>query len=141
VRDDVKARSPLLVVLGLRNTPSARRPLRRNVFGQRDGSVARIYELAPLLVRRCPAKPRLGGLQDVEGSVPHPRYTGDLISLPFAVASGFVPFPGARVLLLLDPTVFYVAGYVSVLSRGCKRHATMFGTSGAGAAALPRSCA
>lgn len=81
-------------------------------------AVARVYELAPLLVRGCPTKPPLGVLQGVEGSVPDPGHAGDLVSLPLAVAGGSLSFPGYRVLLLLDPTVLYVAGQVSLLIRG-----------------------
>jgi hypothetical protein len=57
VRNDVKAYSALLVVLSLRNTASARRPVHRDAFGQRDGSITRVHELAPLLVGGCPTKP------------------------------------------------------------------------------------
>jgi hypothetical protein len=48
-------------------------------------------------------------LQGAEGSVPDPGYASDLVSLPLAVAGCSLSFPGYRVLLLLDPTVFYVA--------------------------------
>lgn len=115
MRNDVQARSALLVVLGLRNTTSARRPVHRDVVRQRDGSVAPVNELAPLLVRSRPPKPRLGILQDIEGSVPHPGYAGNRVPLPLAVASSLLPLPGDRVLFLLDPAVFYVAGQVELI--------------------------
>jgi hypothetical protein len=92
--------------------------MRGDVFGKRDGSIARVHEFPALLIRGCPTKPRLGILQGVEGAVPDSGYAGDLVPLPLAVASGSFPPPRDRVLLLLDPAVFDVAGQVSLLVEG-----------------------
>lgn len=116
VRDDMETRSTLLTVLGFRSTSSTWRPVRRDIVGQRDGPIARVYKLASLLVCGCTAKPSLGVLQHIKGSVSHARYTSDLVPLALTVASGFLPSPSDRVLLLFEPTILDVAGQTGFLS-------------------------
>jgi hypothetical protein len=91
------------------------------VVVQRDGAVAGIDELAAFAVGAGPSQPRLGVFEHVERLVPDTGDTGDSVPGALAVAGGAFPLAGVGVLLLLDPTVFYVAGQILPSMAGCVR--------------------
>ncbi|WP_187282205.1 MULTISPECIES: hypothetical protein [unclassified Streptomyces] len=107
---------PLIYALaGLGSTTNAGHPVLLDIVSKGDGAVTRVGEITPFLIRTGAPQLCLGVFQRYERPVPNPGDSGDTVPLPLAITGSFSPLPGYRVLLLLDPTIFDVAGQMILL--------------------------